>query len=306
MGAALRRRPAAARRRRALRDTEVFWKDWASRIRLPDEHQDLVMRSLITLKACTYRPNGAIVAAPTFGLPETPGGERNWDYRFTWIRDSVLALQRTDARPASTDEAQEFGEWFIDAIGGAPGQFQIMYGIRGERILTEIPLPWLAATAAQRRCASATPRTTSSSSTCSASSPASSITFAQAARPARRTGRPRCDDGRADVVARSWTTQGPRHLGDARTRAVVHRIEGRRMDGDRSLDPHDRALGLADDKAPWEKLRDKIRDEISTRASITKRNTFTQYYGSKNVDASLLFIVMAGCCRPTIRASSAR
>src|SRR5215510_14591423 len=100
------------------------------------------MRSLITIKACTYRPNGAIVAAPTFGLPETPGGERNWDYRFTWIRDSVLALNALMSA-GLTAEAQAFAEWFAAAIGGAPGQFQIMYGIRGERILTEIELPWL-------------------------------------------------------------------------------------------------------------------------------------------------------------------
>ncbi|HEX8110330.1 MAG TPA: glycoside hydrolase family 15 protein, partial [Kofleriaceae bacterium] len=75
-----------------LRETEEFWSDWSAKIRLPSEYKDIVMRSLITLKACTYAPSGAIVAAPTFSLPETPGGERNWDYRFTWVRDSMLTL----------------------------------------------------------------------------------------------------------------------------------------------------------------------------------------------------------------------
>ncbi|HEY5927591.1 MAG TPA: glycoside hydrolase family 15 protein, partial [Kofleriaceae bacterium] len=126
----------------ALRETEKFWAQWTSQIKLPSQYQDLVMRSLITLKACTYLPNGAIVAAPTFSLPETPGGERNWDYRFTWIRDSVLTLNALMAAGLS-EEARSFGRWLIDAVGGAPGQFQIMYGIRGERILTEEPLPWL-------------------------------------------------------------------------------------------------------------------------------------------------------------------
>src|SRR5262249_45059261 len=127
----------------AIQATAKFWDEGTSRIRLPSDYQDVVMRSLITLKACTYRPSGAIVAAPTFGLPEAPGGERNWDYRFTWVRDSVLTLSAL-LSAGLIAEAQEFVEWLVDAIGGALGQFQIMYGIRGERILTETTLPWLA------------------------------------------------------------------------------------------------------------------------------------------------------------------
>src|SRR5215475_701789 len=93
----------------ALKETEAFWNEWTSRIRLPSDYQDVVMRSLITLRACTYLPNGAIVAAPTFGLPESPGGERNWDYRFTWVRDSILAISAMMSSGLLA-EAQEFGK----------------------------------------------------------------------------------------------------------------------------------------------------------------------------------------------------
>ena len=104
--------------RQALIETEAFWNDWVATIRAPQEYRDLIIRSLITLKACTYRPSGAIVAAPTFGLPETPGGERNWDYRFCWIRDATLTLNAF-MHAGLLAEAWSFGQWLIDAIGGA-------------------------------------------------------------------------------------------------------------------------------------------------------------------------------------------
>jgi GH15 family glucan-1,4-alpha-glucosidase len=126
----------------AERDTERFWTGWVSKIVPPPKYRDAVVRSLITLKACTYESTGGIVAAPTTSLPETPGGERNWDYRYTWLRDSVLAVNAM-SRAGLQDEAESFWKWVMRAIAGDPAQLQIMYGIRGERRLTEADLGWL-------------------------------------------------------------------------------------------------------------------------------------------------------------------
>src|SRR6185436_10998943 len=126
----------------AERATEEFWTDWCSRLVLPTRYRDQLVRSLITLKACIYEPSGAIVAAPTSSLPETPGGVRNWDYRFCWLRDGALSL-RALIVSGMADEARAFFDWMLRAIGGDPAQVQIMYGIRGERRLSEVELGWL-------------------------------------------------------------------------------------------------------------------------------------------------------------------
>ncbi len=126
----------------ALAATERFWTTWANRCRPPAHCSDAVLRSLITLKALTYRPTGGIVAAPTTSLPERLGGIRNWDYRFCWLRDATLTLLALmDA--GFHDEAQSWREWLIRAVAGSPEQAQIMYGIAGERRLTELEVPWL-------------------------------------------------------------------------------------------------------------------------------------------------------------------
>ena len=126
----------------ALASTECFWTTWANRCRPPAHCSDAVLRSLITLKALTYQPTGGIVAAPTTSLPERLGGIRNWDYRFCWLRDATLTLLALmDA--GFHDEAQSWREWLIRAVAGSPEQAQIMYGIAGERRLTELEVPWL-------------------------------------------------------------------------------------------------------------------------------------------------------------------
>ena len=126
----------------ALADTEDFWRDWALRCRYSGEWSDAVMRSLITLKALTYRPTGGIVAAPTTSLPEQLGGPRNWDYRFCWLRDATLTLL-TLMDAGYYDEAAAWRDWLIRAAAGSPSQVQIMYGIGGERRLAEWEVPWL-------------------------------------------------------------------------------------------------------------------------------------------------------------------
>jgi GH15 family glucan-1,4-alpha-glucosidase len=127
---------------KALQATEDFWLDWCSRCNYGGEYRDLVMRSLITLKALTYGPTGGIVAAPTTSLPEKLGGARNWDYRFCWLRDATFTLLAL-MNSGYTEEANDWHNWLLRAAAGAPANMQIMYGIRGERRLLEWEADWL-------------------------------------------------------------------------------------------------------------------------------------------------------------------
>jgi GH15 family glucan-1,4-alpha-glucosidase len=126
----------------ALRQTEVFWQDWIGRCNYQGRWSDAVRRSLITLKALTYRPTGGIVAAPTTSLPEQLGGVRNWDYRYCWLRDATFTLQ-TLMNAGYYDEAQAWREWLLRAVAGNPEQLQIMYGLAGKRRLMEWEADWL-------------------------------------------------------------------------------------------------------------------------------------------------------------------
>jgi GH15 family glucan-1,4-alpha-glucosidase len=134
--------PALMDAEEALRATDAFWREWSGRCTYQGRWRDLVVRSLITLKAMTYAPTGAIVAAPTCSLPEELGGVRNWDYRYCWLRDASLTL---DALMIGgyLDEARAFRDWLFRAAAGDPAQLQIMYNIEGARRLTEFELPWL-------------------------------------------------------------------------------------------------------------------------------------------------------------------
>jgi GH15 family glucan-1,4-alpha-glucosidase len=126
----------------ALTATETFWAEWTAKCRPAGHCFDAVVRSLITLKALTYWPTGGIVAAPTTSLPEQLGGVRNWDYRFCWLRDATLTLLALmDA--GFYDEAHSWRDWLLRAVAGSPEQVQIMYGLAGERRLTEWEVPWL-------------------------------------------------------------------------------------------------------------------------------------------------------------------
>jgi GH15 family glucan-1,4-alpha-glucosidase len=126
----------------ALQDTEDFWRDWCSRCTNGGDYRDLVMRSLITLKALTYAPTGGIVAAPTTSLPEKLGGWRNWDYRYCWLRDATFTLLAL-MNSGYTEEASAWHGWLLRAAAGAPANMQIMYGIHGRRRLLEWEAKWL-------------------------------------------------------------------------------------------------------------------------------------------------------------------
>jgi GH15 family glucan-1,4-alpha-glucosidase len=127
---------------RALETTLARWTAWSKRSNYAGHYRDAVQRSLLVLKALTYVPTGGIVAAPTTSLPEYLGGNRNWDYRFCWLRDAAISLYAL-LLSGYTEEASAWRNWLLRAVAGSPEQVQIMYGIAGERRLSEIELPWL-------------------------------------------------------------------------------------------------------------------------------------------------------------------
>lgn len=130
----------------SLEETERFWCEWSGRCHYgdhaPPHWRDAVVRSLITLKCLSYQPTGGIIAAPTTSLPERLGGARNWDYRFCWIRDATLTLYAL-LDSGYRAEALAWREWLVRAAAGRPAELQAIYGIAGERRLTELELPWL-------------------------------------------------------------------------------------------------------------------------------------------------------------------
>ncbi len=142
-GASHREVPAIIDVDQALRDTESFWSDWADRCTYRGPRRDMVIRSLVTLKALTYAPTGGIVAAPTTSLPEKLGGARNWDYRFCWLRDATFTLLAL-MDSGYFDEALSWHNWLLRAVAGSPADMQIMYGIMGQRRLLEWEAAWLA------------------------------------------------------------------------------------------------------------------------------------------------------------------
>ncbi len=126
----------------ALDQTVAFWQEWSGAAREAGQWSEIALRSLITLKALTYRPTGGIVAAPTTSLPEQIGGSRNWDYPFCWLRDATLMLLAL-MNAGYYDEAQAWRDWLLRAVAGSPAQMQIMYGVAGERRLSEWEVSWL-------------------------------------------------------------------------------------------------------------------------------------------------------------------
>jgi GH15 family glucan-1,4-alpha-glucosidase len=134
--------PPAIDAESALRRTLAHWRRWIRKGETAGPYSDQIRRSLITLKALTYARTGGIIAAPTTSLPEQFGGERNWDYRYCWIRDATLSLLAL-LNCGYIDEARAWGQWLHRAVAGSPEEMQIMYGIGGERRLLEWTAPWL-------------------------------------------------------------------------------------------------------------------------------------------------------------------
>ena len=274
--------------------TKDWWQSWADRIEHSGPHHEKVVRSLLLLRALTNHETGGIAAAATMALPEEIGGERNWDYRYVWLRDAALTLEAL-LDHGFLGVAERWREWLLRAVAGDPADLQIMYGLAGERNLTEWVLEHLPGY--------------------------------EASEPVR-VGNGAASQYQADVVGEVLVTlSAARTAGLAETefawplerallRFAAEQIE--RPDhglweirGDPHMFTHSRAMiwaafdrgvravedfGLDGPADTWRELRDRMRDEIDRDG--VRHGHFTQYYGTDEVDASLLLLAEVGFCTP--------
>jgi GH15 family glucan-1,4-alpha-glucosidase len=280
----------------SLEATEEFWRDWVAQCTYHGPYREAVVRSLITLKALTYAPTGGIVAAPTTSLPEEIGGVRNWDYRYTWLRDAAITLSSL-LRTGYREEARAWREWLLRAVAGDPENLQIMYGIAGERELGEAELDWL-------------PGYENSGPVRVGNGAAHQLQLdvygevTEALHLAHMTGLARNDyasllqlkliryleDHWNEPDEGIWEVRGPR-------RHFVHSKVMAWVAVDRTI----KLIESGDADGPlekWRELRDDIHRDVCEKGYDKERNTFTQSYGSKELDASLLLIPQMGFLPP--------
>ena len=280
-----------------LRSSVEDWQAWAARCRYDGPHRDVVMRSLITLKALTYRPTGGIVAAPTTSLPEELGGVRNWDYRYCWLRDSTLTLGAL-LSAGYQEEAEDWRDWLLRAVAGDPADLQIMYGLSGERRLPEYEIPWLPGFASSRPVRVGNDAVKqlqldvygevidSLSLARSSGMPVKPHMWRVqcALMEFLRTAWRQPDEG-------IWEVRGPRrHFVYSKVMAWVA--------ADRAVRALENDPDLGGDLDGWRTMRDEVHQEVCERGYDPERNTFTQSYGSRELDASLLLIPRVGFLPP--------
>ena len=275
-----------------LEVTENWWREWSGRCTYTGPYRDAVLRSLITLKGLTYAPTGGIVAAATTSLPEHIGGVRNWDYRYCWVRDATLTLYAL-LRNGYTEEARQWREWLLRAVAGDPNQMNIMYGVAGERRLPELELDWLGGyeNSEPVRVGNA------------AHKQFQLDVFGELMdtfHMARREGLPAEED--AWHVQRVlmefletawkepdegiWEVRGPRrHFTHSKVMAWVA--------ADRMIKAVE-CFGLTGPVERWKKVRRAIHREVCEQGFDAAQNAFVQYYGSDQLDASLLMIPLVG------------
>jgi GH15 family glucan-1,4-alpha-glucosidase len=276
----------------ALTATARYWRDWIGRCTYDGPYSGAVRRSLLTLKALTYAPSGGITAAATTSLPEQVGGPRNWDYRFCWLRDAAFTLQAL-AGGGYTAEARAWRDWLLRAVAGDPADLQIMYSLTGRRRLTELELDWL-------------PGYENSRPVRIGNEAADQFQLdvygevLDGLHTAREAGLAGDDEAWSlqrvltDYLERVWQqpdsslweVRGPRqHFVHSKVMAWV------------GFDRMIRTAERADLPCPldrWRAARDAVHREVCERGYDAERQTFTQYYGSKGLDAALLLIPRVG------------
>jgi GH15 family glucan-1,4-alpha-glucosidase len=291
-GASYRAPPDAVVPAHALAATEAFWREWSGRCTYRGKWREAVLRSLITLKALTYRPTGGIVVAPTTSLPEQPGGPRNWDYRFCWLRDSTFTLlSLMDA--GYREEARAWHQWLLRAIAGSASQMQVMYGVTGERHLREWEIDWLPGYGGSR------PVRVGNDAYRQLQLDVYGEVM-DTLHQARHAGLAISEEGWAlervliEHLARIWDRPdegiwevrgGARHFVHSKVMVWVA------LDRAISSARHFRLDAPLD---AWCRLRDRVHTEVCQRGFNPDKNAFVQAYGSDVLDASLLLLPLVG------------
>jgi GH15 family glucan-1,4-alpha-glucosidase len=280
----------------ALQDTEFFWNEWSRKGRIDGPWSDAICRSLITLKALTYAPTGAMVAAPTTSLPERIGGNRNWDYRYCWVRDATLTLLAL-MNAGYFEEAQAWRDWLTRAVAGRPEQMEVMYGVAGERRLTEWEVTWLPGyeSSAPVRVGNA------------AHSQLQLDVFGEVMdtlHQGRRGGLSASESGWDVQIAllahleKIWhepdhgiweVRTGPQHF--TYSKAMVW------VAFDRAIKSAE-MFGLPGDVKRWRTVRDEVCADVMAHGWSKTRNSFVRIYGGNDLDASLLLLAPVGFLKP--------
>jgi GH15 family glucan-1,4-alpha-glucosidase len=284
--------PGAKHPFQMLTDTETWWREWAKPCTAQEPWREAVVRSLITLKALTYGPTGGIVAAATTSIPEQIGGERNWDYRICWLRDSTFTLYALSIA-GYTEEAKAWRQWLLRAIAGEPRKMQIMYGLAGERRLTEYEVPWLSGyeKSAPVRIGNA------AHEQFQLDVYGEVMDSFYAARKQKMEPEPEAvqventlmeflETAWKEPDEGIWEVRGPR-------RQFTHSKVMAWVAADRAVKLIEK-FGNEGPVDRWKKLREEIRADVLAHGYNSQRKAFVQFYGSDLLDASLLLIPLIG------------
>ena len=279
----------------AERDTIEYWKEWSGKCQPQGEWHEAVLRSLITLKGLTYAPTGGIVAAATTSLPEEIGGVRNWDYRICWLRDATFTLYAL-MNAGYLDEARAWRQWLLRAVAGSASQMQIMYGVQGERRLNEYEIPWLAGYEDSKPV-----RIGNAASEQFQLDVYGEILAAMYV--AHRAGIETSDaDWKLQIELMRfletkwrepdegiWEVRGGR-------RQFTHSKMMAWLAFDRAVKLVERCNCAAEQEhlERWQQVRDEIHREVCEQGYNAKKKAFTQFYGSEELDASLLMMPLTG------------
>ncbi|RSS48451.1 glycoside hydrolase family 15 protein [Streptomyces sp. WAC07061] len=281
----------------ALEQSLADWREWTGQCRYEGPYEEAVTRSLITLKALTFAPTGGIAAAATTSLPEEIGGVRNWDYRYCWLRDATLTLGAL-LSTGFLDEARAWRGWLLRAVAGDPADLQIMYGIAGERRIPETELPWL------RGYAGSAPVRIGNAAVDQLQLDVygevlDALHLARASGLASERHAWQIQLSLLDFLERNWRrpdeglweVRGPRrHFTHSKVMAWVA--------ADRAVRTLENAPHMPGDIERWRAMRDEVHRDVCEKGYDPERGTFTQYYGSRELDAATLLIPRVGFLPP--------